>query len=401
MLTQRNSAILAVNGGSSSIKFALFQGDTDLRRSLHGKIERIGLTCPTFMCNELNERRNIIQPINVANYGDATKFLLEWLDEQIGLKTISAIGHRIVHGMRHTAPAVVTQELVDELRKIIPCDPQHLPFAIDLVEAFRVRCPHLQQVVCFDTGFHDTMPRVAKLLSLPRRFQLKGLQRYGFHGLSYEFLMQELVRLGDAAATQGCVILAHLGNGASLAAVRKGKSIDTSMGFTAAAGLPMSTRAGDLDPGLVGYLARVEGMSLAEFDQMVNHESGLIGVSELSSDMRDLINLESSDIRAAEAVELFCYQAKKWIGAFVAALGGLHTLVFTGGIGENAPSVRYQICEGLSCLGIEIDQARNKLNGDVISTAISRVTVRVIRSDEEQVIAAKVQRMLETINAES
>lgn len=401
MLTQRSSAILAVNGGSSSIKFALFQGDTDLRRSLHGKIERIGLTCPTFMCNELNERRNIIQPINVANYGDATKFLLEWLDEQIGLKTISAIGHRIVHGMRHTAPAVVTQELVDELRKIIPCDPQHLPFAIDLVEAFRVRCPHLQQVVCFDTGFHDTMPRVAKLLSLPRRFQLKGLQRYGFHGLSYEFLMQELVRLGDAAATQGCVILAHLGNGASLAAVRKGKSIDTSMGFTAAAGLPMSTRAGDLDPGLVGYLARVEGMSLAEFDQMVNHESGLIGVSELSSDMRDLINLESSDIRAAEAVELFCYQAKKWIGAFVAALGGLHTLVFTGGIGENAPSVRYQICEGLSCLGIEIDQARNKLNGDVISTAISRVTVRVIRSDEEQVIALKVQRMLETINAES
>lgn len=401
MLNQRNSVILAINGGSSSIKFALFQGDADLHRTLDGKIERIGLKGPMFMYNDRNERQIVSRPINVANYGAATKALLDWLDERIGLQTISAIGHRIVHGMRRTAPELVTQGLIDDLRIIVPCDPQHLPFAIELIEAFRVRCPHLRQVVCFDTGFHATMPRVAKLLSLPRRFQRKDIQRYGFHGLSYQYLMQELMRLGDASATHGCVILAHLGNGASLAAVRDGKSIDTSMGFTAAAGLPMSTRSGDLDPGLVGYLARAEGMSLAEFEQMVNHESGLIGLSELSSDMRDLIALESTDIRAAEAIEVFCYQTKKWIGAFVAALGGLHTLVFTGGIGENAPRVRNQICEGLSCLGIEIDKTTNELNQGVISSAISRVTVRVIRSDEERVIASEVRRMMETTNAES
>jgi len=215
-----------------------------------------------------------------------------------------------------------------------------------------------------------------------------------FTNLSYEYLMQELVRIGDVASTHGRMILAHLGNGASLAAVRDGKCIDTSMGFTPAAGLPMSCRSGDLDPGLVGYLARTEKMTIADFDQMVNHESGLLGLSETSSDMRDLVSTESNDIRAKEAVELFCYQTKKWIGAFVAALGGLQTLVFTGGIGENAPSVRSRICEGLSCLGIEIDNANNVANAEVISSPSSSVTVRVIRTDEEQMIAHSVDRMM-------
>lgn len=393
---QFNSSILAINGGSSSIRFAVFQGGASLHRSLYGKIDRIGLADATFRFKDLNETQEKSQALKATDYASAIKFLIEWLEDRIGLQTISAVGHRIVHGMHHTTSEIVTQELLDDLRKIIPCDPQHLPFEIELIEAFLDRMPQLPQIVCFDTGFHASMPRVAKLLSLPRRYDRKGIQRYGFHGLSYQFLMQELVRLGDRAAAQGCAILAHLGNGASMTAVRDGKSIDTSMGFTPAAGLSMSTRSGDLDPGLVGYLARSEGMTLIEFDHMVNHESGLIGVSEISSDMRDLVAQESNDIRAAEAIELFCYQAKKWIGAFIATLGGLQTLVFAGGIGENAPNVRHRICEGLSCFGIEIDNEYNAANADVISSVDSRVTVRVIRTDEEQVIAGEVYRIMQS-----
>jgi acetate kinase len=298
--------------------------------------------------------------------------------------------------MQHTAPELVTQGLLDELDRISPYDPDHLPSEIELIEAFRQRHPKLPQVACFDTAFHRTMPRVAKLLPIPRRYDAKGVERYGFHGLSYAYLMEELARLGDPAATAGRVILAHLGNGASLAAVRDGKSIDTSMGFTPTAGLVMSTRSGDLDPGLAPYLARTEHMTTEQFYKMVNHRSGLLGVSETSSDMRDLLAREASDIRAAEAVALFCYQAKKWLGSFAAALGGLDTLVFTGGIGENAPLVRARICEGLGFLGIELGERPNAGNEAVISTDASRVTVRVIRTDEDLMIARSVGRILET-----
>ena len=242
------------------------------------------------------------------------------------------------------------------------------------------------------------MPLVAKLLAIPRRFSNKGVHRYGFHGLSFAYLLQELARLGDVTATKGRVILAHLGNGSSLAAVRDGKSIDTSMGFTPAAGLPMGSRSGDLDPGLIGYLARAEQMTAEQFDQMVNHESGLLGVSELSSDVRDLLALETTDIRAAEAIALFCYQTKKWIGSFAAALGGFDTLVFAGGIGENSPAIRARICDGLQFLGIEIDEKRNQANENLISTAESGVAVRVVRTDEELMIARQVRDMLEKEN---
>jgi acetate kinase len=242
-------------------------------------------------------------------------------------------------------------------------------------------------VACFDTAFHQTMPRVAKLLPIPRRFDAKGIQRYGFHGLSYAFLMEELARLGDPAAKKGRVILAHLGNGASMAAVRDGKSIDTSMCFTPTAGLVMSTRSGDLDPGLEPYLARTEQMTTKQFYKMVNHESGLLGVSETSSDMRDLLEHEKKDVRAVEAVGLFCYQAKKWIGAYAAALGGLDTLVFAGGIGENAPIVRARICDGLSFLGIEVDEKQNAKSAPVISMDAGRVAVRVMHTNEELMIA--------------
>jgi acetate kinase len=238
------------------------------------------------------------------------------------------------------------------------------------------------------------MPRVAKLLPIPRRFYAAGIERYGFHGLSYAYLMEELARVAGAKAAKGRVILAHLGNGASLAAVRDGKSLETSMGFTPAAGLPMGTRPGDLDPGVAWYMLRSENLTPKQFDHLINHESGLLGVSETSSDMRDLIERQTSDVRAAEAVELFCYQTRKWIGSFAAVLGGVETLVFAGGIGENAAEVRARICGGLQFLGFELDEARNSVNAPVISADASRVTVRVIPTDEELMIARSVSRIL-------
>jgi acetate kinase len=259
---------------------------------------------------------------------------------------------------------------------------------------FHKHHPDVSQVACFDTAFHSQMPRVAKILPIPRRFDKKGVQRFGFHGLSYAYLMEELQRIGGSEVAKGRIILAHLGNGASMAAVRNGKSIDTTMGFTPAAGLPMSTRSGDLDPGLVWYLARTENITGQKFHDMVHHQSGLLGVSETSPDMRDLLAREKKDIRAAEAVAMFCYQARKWIGAFSAALGGLDTLVFAGGIGENAPIVRARICDGLQFLGLKLDQKRNKLSAPIISATGSKVIVRVIRTDEEIMLARSVARLL-------
>ncbi|OFW67862.1 MAG: acetate kinase [Actinobacteria bacterium RBG_13_63_9] len=389
-----NPRILTINGGSSSIKFALYQVEEALEQRLCGKIDRIGLSGTNLTCHDPDGKPQASRSLAAADHRSAASFLIDWLETQKAFASVKAVGHRVVHGMTHSEPEQVTPELIDELHRITPYDPEHLPREIELIEAFRRRHPKLPQVACFDTAFHHAMPRVAKLLPIPRRFDTKGVQRYGFHGLSYAYLMEELARLGDSAATTGRVILAHLGNGASLAAVRDGKSIDTSMGFTPTAGLVMSTRSGDLDPGLAPYLARTEQMTTTQFYDMVNHESGLLGVSETSSDMRDLLDRETQDVRAAEAVALFCHQVKKWIGAFAAALGGLDTLVFAGGIGENAPTVRARICEGLGFLGIELEAKRNAANEGVISAAASRVAVRVIRTDEELMIARSVYRVL-------
>jgi acetate kinase len=265
-----------------------------------------------------------------------------------------------------------------------------LPEEILLTEAFEKRFPDLPQVACFDTAFHHDMPRVAQLLPIPRRYESKGVRRYGFHGLSYTFLMGELSRLAGAEAARGKVILAHLGSGASLAAVHDGKPVDTSMGLTPTAGIMMGTRTGDLDPGMVWFLFHIEGLDAKRFNELVNFHSGLLGVSETSSDMRDLLDIEKQDVRAAEAIALFCYELKKRIGSFAAALGGLDTLVFSGGIGENSPQTRSRACDGLGFLGIEIDEKRNNANEGVISTASSRVEVRVIHTDEELMIAEMV-----------
>jgi acetate kinase len=388
-------SILTINGGSSSIKFALYKAGEPLRRELYGKVDRIGLSGTNLTFKDPARNREESLKLDASDHTSVATFLVDWLQKQNALESVRAVGHRVVHGMQHTAPALVTQELLNDLHRIIPCDPDHLPSEIELIETFRQRHPKLPQVACFDTAFHRGMPRVAKLLPIPRCYDAKGVQRYGFHGLSYAYLIEELARLGDPAATTGRVILAHLGNGASMAAVRDGKSIDTSMSFTPTSGLVMSTRSGDLDPSLASYLAETEQMTTEQFYQMVNHKSGLLGVSETSSDMRDLLAHEAQDIRAAEAVALFCYQAKKWVGAFAAALGGVNTLVFAGGIGENAPRVRALICDGLGFLGIEIDEKRNAKTEGVISTDGSRVTVRVIRTDEDLMIARSVSRILD------
>lgn len=385
-----HASVLTINGGSSSIKFALYQTGEPLERSFHGNIDRIGLpgTNLTFSGSAGNQKGSLI--LESSDTRPASSFLIDWLEKQIDFSLISGVGHRVVFGMKHTEPECITQKLLDELHRISPYDTDHLPAEVELIEALRKRYPEIPQVACFDTAFHRTMPRVARILPIPRRFDAIGIQRYGFHGLSYAYLIDELARVVGTKAAQGRVILAHLGNGASLAAVRDGKSIDTSMGFTPTAGLPMSTRPGDLDPGVAWYLMQAENLTPKQFSNLINHESGLLGVSETSSDMRNLLDRETQDVRAAEAVALFCYQVKKWIGAFAAALGGLDTLVFAGGIGENAPTVRARICDGLGFLGIDLEEKRNAANEGVISTADGRVSVRVIRTDEEMMIARTV-----------
>lgn len=382
--------VLAINGGSSSIRFAVFEVGVSPRSVLSGKIDRIGPGPTSLAITRAGEAPQKPRKLIAADHKTAVAHLLDWLETEPRFSAIRAVGHRVVHGMQHSEPERITPKLLAELRRITPYDPSHLPREIALIEAIQARHPRLPQVACFDTAFHRTMPRVAKQLSIPRSYGKKGVERYGFHGLSYACLVEELSRMGDPAATKGRVILAHLGNGASLAAVRDGRSIDTSMGFTPASGLVMSTRAGDLDPGLLSFLSRTERMTPARFDHMVNHASGLLGVSETSADIRDLIRCEARDVRAAEALALFCYQTKKWIGAYAAALGGVDTLVFAGGIGENAPLIRERICAGLDFLGIKLHRRRNARNAAIISTETARVAVRVIRTDEERMIARSV-----------
>ena len=388
--------ILTVNGGSSSIKFALFATTSPLRRILAGKIERIGSPSALFSAKGDSPTDNFSRSISAPDHQAAVGTLMDWVEQRFSGRGLAAVGHRVVHGgPKYTQPAWITAELVQALHELEPFDPEHLPEEILLTEAFARRFPGLPQVACFDTAFHKDLPTVARLLPLPRRYADRGVRRYGFHGLSYAFLMEELVRLGDPAATRGRVVLAHLGNGASLAAVQDGKPHDTTMGFTPAAGVPMSTRSGNVDPGLVWYLARTERLGAKQFNHMVNFESGLRGISETTSDMRELLALESHDARAAEAVALFCYEVKKALGAFAAAMGGLDTLVFAGGIGEAAPVIRARICDGLDFLGLQLAPDANLAGTEVISTPTSRVTARVMKTDEELMIARTVCRMRE------
>jgi acetate kinase len=392
-------SVLTVNGGSSSIKFALFEVGEAPRRILEGRIEGIGLHQGSFKAKGLQSADNFSRPAVVSNHTMAVNVLMDWVKARLEQGGLAAIGHRVVHGgPKYWQPQRITPEMIQELHQLSPFDPDHLPEEILLTKAFHSRFADLPQIACFDTAFHHDLPRVARLLPIPRRYEDKGVRRYGFHGLSCAYLIEELARVKDAQAANGRVILAHLGNGASLTATRGGRSVDTSMGFTPTAGIPMSTRSGDLDPGLVWFLARTENLDAKQWNLLVNSQSGLLGVSETTPDVRDLLQREAEDIRAAEAIALFCYQIKKWIGALAAALGGLDTLVFSGGIGENAAPIRARACDGLGFLGIELDEKRNLANQSVISAESSRVAVRVIPTDEEWMIARTVCRVLGFVN---
>ena len=395
-MKKAGSSILTINSGSSSIKFSLFEATGSLRRIYEGAIERIGQNHSTLHVKGLSTVDNFSRKVETSDHLDAASVLMDWLQKQHDSETISAVGHRIVHGgPKYSEAQKITPEMIAELRRISPFDPQHLPGELKLIEAFQHQFPNLLQVACFDTTFHHNLPRVAQLMPIPRRYEAQGVRRYGFHGLSYAFLMEELARLAGPEAARGRVILAHLGNGASLAAVHKGAPVDTSMGFTPTSGLLMGTRSGDVDPGLVSYLALTENMNTKQFAEMINFQSGLLGISETSADMQVLLDCEKQDVRAAEAVSLFCYQVKKFIGSFVAALGGLDQLVFAGGIGENASVVRARICSGLDFLGIEVDHQRNAEHAPLISADVSRVKVRVIHTDEEIMIARTVRGFLD------
>jgi acetate kinase len=395
-MTRQAESILVLNGGSSSIKFAVFDPRADVqrpRRKLAGAIGGVGGS-DAELSIQSDDGKQSSRRVGAVDHAAAIAAVLDAIGER-GFEKFAAVGHRIVHGgPDHFEPQRVDAKLLDDLRRIVDFAPEHLPQAIALIEAIGKRFASAAQIACFDTGFHRDLPAVSRTLPLPRRLEAIGVRRYGFHGLSYEYLLRELGRIGRAGEARGRLILAHLGNGASLAAVHHGKPVDTTMGMTPAGGLVMSTRSGDIDPGMVQFLERRQGLSPEQFDRMVNHESGLLGVSQTSGDMRRLVEAAPADARAAEAVEIFCYSARKWIGAFAAALGGLDTLVFSGGIGEHQPAVRWRICQELRFLGIELDSGRNEQNAQIITTDRSATTVRVIPTDEESSILRGVLKVL-------
>ena len=386
-----DDVILTLNGGSSSIKFAVFAAHNPLALIASGAVDDIGSGKPVLRTVRPGQPA-VTVAAGTSNHAAAGALVLAEVERQAAGRRVLAIGHRIVHG----GPEFVQPQRIDgttlmALRRLRPLDPDHLPLELALVEAAMQHFSGVAQVACFDTAFHHAMPRVAKLLPIPRRYAAEGVVRYGFHGLSYTYLMGEIARLDGVAAARGRIVMAHLGSGASLAAVKDGAPVDTSMGFTPASGVPMGTRCGDIDPGLGPYLARTEGMTMAGFDHMANFESGMLGVSESSGDMQDLLAAEVNDGRAADAVALFCYAVKQRIGAFAATLGGIDRLVFSGGIGAASPAVRARICDGLGFLGIVLDRAANDAGAAIVSPAGAAVVVRAMPTDEEIVIARAAQ----------
>jgi acetate kinase len=321
--------------------------------------------------------------------------VLDGLVDRVARDPLAAVGHRIVHGGPSLSdPRLVTDELIESLRRIIHLAPNHLPDEIELIEAARLLRPDVPQVVCFDTAFHAALPDVARRLAIPPAYDEQGVRRYGFHGLSYTFLLQELRRCAPSQA-DGRVVLMHLGNGSSVAAVAGGRSIDTSMGLTPIGGVVMSTRSGDLDPGVVTYIARTTGFDADRLERELSHHSGLAAISGGVRDMRELLAREASDEGCRLAVAIYCYEIRKRIGAYAAALGGIDALVFSGGVGEHAPIVRARICSGLTFLGIEVDDRHNEQGAPLISTASSRVAIHVIPADEELVIAQAAYQLID------
>jgi acetate kinase len=381
-------AVACLNAGSSSIKFALFKvaGGEPVAEA-RGKIEGIG-TAPHLIIKDKAGRTAVERRwAEGATLSHETLLgdLLDWMRDHLADHEVIGIGHRVVHGgTRFSRPEIIDDTLLDALDGLTPLAPLHQPHNLAAIRAVRAILPGLPQVACFDTAFHASLAPVATRLALPRELHDEGIRRYGFHGLSYEYVSRVLAEV-DPGLAAGKVIAAHLGNGASLCAIRNSASVDTSMGFTALDGLVMGTRCGTLDPGVILYLLEQKGMSAGEIADLLYNRSGLLGVSGLSGDVRVL--LDSGSPHARDALELFAWRAAREAGALISTLGGLDGIVFTAGIGENAPEVRSMICERLGWIGVSLDEAANRANAAVISGRSSRVTVRVIPTDEERMIA--------------
>jgi acetate kinase len=394
MADQHTRRILTINTGSSSLKAALYDLGDEERLNVEAHAERIGLSGGHMRITDAGGATLLDEQRDLPDHASSVHMLFAWLQQRQLAHHLDAIGHRVVHGgNRYSAPHPVDDDLMQTVEKLVSIDPEHLPQAISAIQAAQQAYPDILQVACFDTAFHRSMPRVAQMYALPRHLMDEGVLRYGFHGLSYEYILHAL-RAEDPRAAVGRVIIAHLGNGASMAAAQGGLGVETTMGFSPTGGLVMGTRSGDLDPGVLLYLLESQGMDAATLNKVVNHQAGLLGVSETSADMRDLLNREASDSRAAEAIALFCYQARKFVGALAAALGGVETLIFTGGIGERSAAIRQRICEGLAFLGIALNPQRNAAHAPIISDDGGQVLVRVMKTNEDLMIARHTYRLL-------
>jgi len=391
--------VLTMNQGSSTLKSALYQAGENEELLLSMSVDRAGALDSRLKIADPKGTTLLDSPVDPGDPNASSEMMFAWLGQHCFLSQLAAAGHRLVHGgPRYSSPQLITPELLAEVEKLVPLDPDHMPAAIRGIKFIAAKFPVLPQVACFDTAFHHSLPNVARMYALPRNLYDQGIPRYGFHGLSYEYVMGKLQTL-DAKLASGRVIIAHLGNGASMVAVKDGKSVDTSMGFTPLEGLVMGTRSGDVDPGLLLYLLEREKLSAKEMNTLLNKKSGLLGVSATSGDMRSLLDNMHQDVRAEEAVDLFSYRAKKYIGAYAAVLGGLDVLVFAGGIGEHAAVIRKGICAGLDFLGIRLDAASNEANAPLISSAKSTVKVRIINTNEDLMIVRHVRSTLGWTNA--
>ena len=387
--------VLTINSGSSSLKFAVYQMAPEETLIFSGIIERIGLRGSRFFVADAQRQALIDEHLDLPDHDAAIKALFTRLQTRLPQQRLDAAGHRVVHGgVEYSQPSLIDADLLATLETLVRLAPEHLPHELKAIRAVERHYPTLTQVACFDTAFHRRMPEVAQRIPLPRSLWHEGVRRYGFHGLSYEYILHKLEEVAGQEAANGRLVVAHLGNGASMAAIHGARGMDTTMGLTPAGGLVMGTRSGDLDPGVLVYLLQEKNRSPSTLDYLVNQRAGLIGISGSTSDMHDLLRREANDPQAAEAIELFCYQAKKFLAAMAAVLGGLETLVFTAGIGSGAPEIRWRICQGLEFMGIRLDSGRNDANAAVISCDGSPVTVRVMKTDEELMIARHTYNVL-------
>lgn len=394
------SSILTFNAGSSSLKIGVFDTKKSLAALASASIEGIGQKTQTFMSTQLSDVSTSSSNVSCTNHTEAASYALQWL-KNIDLipLDVSAVGHRIVHGgaLYHSAQ-LVSQQMLDDIRPLAEIDPEHMPASLATIEKIQESLPNVPHVVCFDTAFYRDLPKVASRLPLPRKYHDLGLRRYGFHGLSYKYLLQEFRSNEGVDAANGRIIFAHLGSGASLCATKHGSPVDTTMGFSPAGGIPMSTRSGDIDPSVAWFLHRTAGQSPSQIQKTLSQESGLLGVSGSTSDMRTLLELQQTDQRASEAVELFCYSVAKSIGSLSVTIGGLDSLVFSGGIGERSAEIRQRVCSNLKYLGVVLDDDRNANSERLISRLGSPAGVHVIPTNESQMIARETELIVKGRN---